>query len=79
MRLDGAVTIEGRPRFRHLFAHRFSGKTFLSFLKLQVRRSRRKILLTIDNGPCHNLDDEGKAWLAANSHRIELFVCRPPR
>ena len=24
----------------------------------------------MDNGPCHWLDDAGKAWLAANNHRF---------
>ena len=37
-----------------------------------VRRYRRKIFLIIDNAPCHNLEVEGVAWLAANRHRIEL-------
>lgn len=73
----GAVTIEGRPRFRHLFASKFNGATFLTFLKVLVRWSRRKILLIIDNGPCHNLNTQGKAWLAANTHRIELFRLPP--
>jgi transposase len=41
-----------------------------------VRNYRRKIFLIIDNGPCHNLDADGKAWLAANQHRIRL--CRLP-
>lgn len=41
-----------------------------------VRSYRRKMFLIIDNGPCHNLDAEGRAWLAANQHRIRL--CRLP-
>ena len=35
-------------------------------------RYRRKVILIIDNAPCHNLASEGRAWLAANAHRIEL-------
>ena len=26
----------------------------------------------MDNGPCHWLDDEGRAWLKANPDKIEL-------
>lgn len=42
-----------------------------------VRRSRRKVFLIIDNGPCHNLKEEGKLWLAENRQRIELFRLPP--
>src|SRR5437868_8921001 len=59
----GAISLEHRPRFRYLFAPVFNGTTFLDFLKLLVRYCRRKIFLIIDNGPCHNLDADGKAWL----------------
>jgi putative transposase len=73
----GAVSVEVKPRFRYLFADKFSGASFLEFLKLLVRRSRRKVFLIIDNGPCHNLTAEGRNWLAANTHRIELFRLPP--
>lgn len=73
----GAVSLEERPRFRWQFADVFNGHTFLSFLKHLVARSRRKIFLVLDNGPCHNLKPEGKAWLSANRHRIELFRLPP--
>ena len=59
-----------------MFAPKFNGETFLEFLKHLVKRSRRKIFLIVDNGPCHNLKDDGKAWLHRNRHRIEL--CRLP-
>jgi transposase len=75
--LFGAISLEERPRFRYQFAPVFNGATFLDFLKHLVRRSRRKIFLIIDNGPCHNLDADGKAWLTANRHRIELFRLPP--
>jgi transposase len=56
----------------------FNGHTFHEFLKLLVRRyRRRKIFLVIDNGPCHWLDEPGRAWLAANRHRIELHRLPP--
>lgn len=45
----------------------------MTFLKQLVRHSRRKLFLILDNGSCHNLDDEGKVWLGANQHRVELF------
>lgn len=73
----GALSLEVRPRFHFQFAPVFNGQSFLNFLKLIVRQSRRKIFLIIDNGPCHNLDPEGKAWLAANRARLELFRLPP--
>ncbi len=73
----GAVSLEHRPRFRYLFAPVFNGSTFLDFLKHLVRYARRKIFFIIDNGPCHNLDADGKAWLKENLHRIQLFRLPP--
>lgn len=73
----GAVSLERRPRFHYLFAPVFNGATFLAFLKQLVRHSRRKLFLILDNGSCHNLNDEGKLWLGANHHRIELFRLPP--
>jgi transposase len=73
----GAVSLERRPRFHFQFAEVFNGDSFLLFLKQLVRRSRRKIFLILDNGPCHNLKDDGKAWLGRNAHRIELFRLPP--
>jgi transposase len=73
----GAITLEARPLFHHLFAPVFNALTFLDFLRQLVRRARRKIFLIIDNGPCHNLDALGRAWLRANCHRIELHRLPP--
>jgi transposase len=73
----GMVTLEARPWFLHQFAPVFNGSTFLDFLKEIVRRSRRKVFLVIDNGPCHNLDQDGKRWLSEHRHRIELFRLPP--
>jgi transposase len=73
----GALSLEARPRFHYLFAPVFNAQTFLDFLKFIVRRSRRKLFLVIDNGPCHNLDAEGRAWLTVNRWRIELFRLPP--
>jgi transposase len=73
----GAVTVEHRPRFHYQFAPVFNGDTFLVFLKHLVQRSRRKLFLILDNGPCHNLTEDGKAWLGRNRHRIELFRLPP--
>ena len=58
---------------QYQFAPVFNAQTFLAFLKRRVRRMRRKIFLVIDNSPCHNLDADGKAWLAAHRRRLELF------
>lgn len=69
----GALTLEERPRFQYQFAPVFNAQTFHEFLRLLVRRLRRKVFLVIDNSPCHNLDAEGKAWLTAHRHRLELF------
>src|SRR3972149_6147514 len=71
--LFGALTLEDRPRFHYQFAPVFNAQTFWESLRLRVRRSGQKIFLVIDNSPCHNLDAEGKAWLAANRRRLELF------
>ena len=74
----GAVSIERRPRFLYQFAEVFNGGTFLGFLKELVRRSRRrKIFLILDNGPCHNLGEAGRAWLDQHHHRVELFRLPP--
>lgn len=73
----GAVSVERRPRFRFQFAPVFNGDTFLVFLKYLVKRSRRKLFLILDNGPCHNLKEDGKAWLSRNSRRIALFRLPP--
>jgi transposase len=70
----GAVSIEARPYFVYQFARVFNGATFLDFLKELIRRCpRRKVFLIIDNGPCHNLEEDGQQWLAAHRHRVELF------
>ena len=73
----GAITLEKHPRFKFMFAKVFNGKTFHDFLKHLVRTSRKKIFLVIDNAPCHHLKPEGKAWLASNGHRIQLFRLPP--
>ena len=73
----GAISLEERPRFRYQFAPVFNGGTFLYFLKLLVARSRRKLFLILDNGPCHNLDADGKKWFNNNRHRIELYRLPP--
>ena len=73
----GALSLELKPKFKYMFAEVFNGDTFLMFLQQLVHRSRRKIFLIIDNGPCHCLREEGCAWLAENRHRIELFRLPP--
>ena len=73
----GAVSLQPKPRFHYQFAPVFNGETFLDFLKQLVARSRRKLFLILDNGPCHNLTDAGKQWLGRNSHRIQLFRLPP--
>src|SRR5216117_3505343 len=60
----GALSLETRPRFQFQFADVFNAQTFLLFLRQLVRQSRRKVFLVIDNSPCHNLDEAGRAWLA---------------
>jgi transposase len=73
----GAMSLVHRPRFHYRFAPVFNGVTFLQFLKHLVTRTGRKVFLILDNGPCHNLQEAGKAWLARNHHRIELFRLPP--
>lgn len=65
--------MQPQPRFHYQFAPVFNGETFLAFLKQLVARWRRKLFLILDNGPCHNLTAEGKAWLGRHAHRIVLF------
>ncbi len=73
----GALSLEVRPRFQYQFAAVFNAQTFLEFLKLLARRSRRPVFLVIDNSPCHNLDAEGKAWRTAHRRRLALFRLPP--
>jgi len=73
----GALSLEPQPHFDYLFAPVFNGDTFLLFLQQLVARSTRKLFLVLDNGPCHNLKEDGKAWLARNRRRIELFRLPP--
>ena len=56
----------------------FNGHTFHLFLLLVVAKFEgSKVFMVMDNGPCHWLDDAGKAWLAANSVKIELHRLPP--
>jgi DDE superfamily endonuclease len=74
----GAISLELLPRLVYRFADVFSGRTFHEFLVALIARfKRRKVFLVIDNGPCHRLDEPGRAWLAQNAHRIELFRLPP--
>lgn len=73
----GALSLEARPRFRFQFADKCNARTFLAFLILLVRHSSRRIFLILDNGPCHNLDRDGKCSLAGNKHQVELFRLPP--
>jgi transposase len=60
--------------FHYQFADVFNGHTFHQFLlKMVAEYAGKKIFLILDNGSCHNLDDEGKAWLKAHPHLIELY------
>jgi transposase len=73
----GAMSLEASPRFHHMFATVFNGETFLMFLRRPVQKTRRKVFLIIDNGPCHRLRPDGVEWLHSNRHRIELFRLPP--
>lgn len=73
----GAISLD-QARFSYQFAEVFNGQTFLQFLKhLVAQYPWRKVFLIIDNGPCHNLEEEGKQWLLQNAHRIVLFRLPP--
>jgi len=79
----GAVEVAEAPRFHYEFADVFNGKTFYAFLVMLIAAydvvvgKPPKLFLIIDNGPCHNLNAEGKEWLAANSDRISLHRLPP--
>jgi len=43
-----------------------------------ARRYRgQRVFLIIDNGPCHNLSEDGKTWLKKNSKRVRLHRLPP--
>jgi hypothetical protein len=73
----GAISLEaGELSYR--FAPVFNGHTFHEFLvQLVAHYAPHKLFLVIDNGPCHWLDDAGKAWLAQNGDLIELHRLPP--
>ncbi len=79
----GAIEVAEAPKFHYQFAEKFNGATYLVFLKALVeaydlgRPVPTKLFLITDNGPCHNLDAEGKAWLAENHDRIALHRLPP--
>jgi transposase len=73
----GAIAVDDAS-FTYQFAPVFNAKTYLRFLKQLIRRfPHQKLFLITDNGPCHNLDDDGKRWLSENAHRIELHRLPP--
>ena len=75
--LFGAIRTDDAD-FSYSFAQVFDGRTFWQFLKHLVRKyDGQKLFLNIDNGPCHNLPEEGKRWLQANGNRIELHRLPP--
>jgi hypothetical protein len=79
----GAIEVEQSPRFHYQFAEKFNGRTFHIFLQALLaaydtgKGNPPKLFLILDNGPCHNLDADGKAWLAANGDRIALHRLPP--
>ena len=75
--LFGAISLDD-ARFSYQFASVFNGKTFHKFLRMLVRRYRgQRVFLIIDNGPCHNLPEEGKKWLGKNWKKIRLHRLPP--
>jgi hypothetical protein len=73
----GTIALED-AHFCYRFTDVFDGHTFHEFLLQTVDHyAPRKVFMIIDNGPCHWLDDEGKAWLAASSAAIELHRLPP--
>ena len=73
----GAISLDdGALSFQ--FAPVCNGHTFHEFCVLLVAQyAPRKVFLIIDNGPCHWLDDAGKALLAAHADKIELHRLPP--
>ena len=73
----GTVSLD-KAQFTFQFAKVFNGKTFFCFLKkLVTKYVPRKVFIIIDNGPHHNLDNEGKQWLKQNRDKIRLFRLPP--
>ena len=57
----------------------FPGKLYLPDVPQSPHRplpDPEDFLIT-DNGPCHNLNEEGKEWLGENNHRLELHRLPP--
>lgn len=74
----GTISLEEQPKFCFQFAEVFNAQTFLQFLKHVVRQHKgRKVFLILDNGPCHNLDDQGKEWLRRHRDVIALYRLPP--
>jgi hypothetical protein len=46
-------------------------------LQLVAHFAGRKVFLVVDNGPCHWLDEAGKAWLAASPDLLEIHRLPP--
>jgi transposase len=73
----GSISLRG-AEFTFTFVEIFNGASFLAFLKLLVEKYQgTKLFLIIDNGPCHNLNVEGKEWLAQHQGDIELHRLPP--
>lgn len=73
----GAIALHD-ARFTYRFVDVFNGHTFLLFLlDLVAVYSPQKVFLVIDNGPCHWLDEAGRAWLANNKLHLELHRLPP--
>ncbi len=72
----GAVGIGEQPKWHFSFAERFNASTFLDFLKQVVRRAPRKVFMVLDNVRYHHAKLV-QAWVASNTHRIELFFLPP--
>jgi DDE superfamily endonuclease len=73
----GAIALNDAS-FTFRFSPVFNGHTFHEFLmQLVDRYAPRKVFLIMDNGPCHWLDEAGKAWLVKNKRRIELHRLPP--
>jgi transposase len=68
----GAIALD-TAKFTFRFAPVFNGVTFFEFLRqLVLRYDGRKVFLVIDNGSCHQLEEDGQRWLRKNRHRLEL-------
>ena len=66
------ITNRGKLRFM-VFSTRFTSSVFINFLKRLINGSKSMIFLILDGHPVHK-SKKVKEWIAANKHKIVLYL-----